>query len=170
MKISIKRLTPKNEEEFFDFVKRQEENDLNFFTRWKESLNSEKLLKNFVNKECNKKEKDGIRIVAKSSDGQIYGLGLVDFFKSLNKKHVAIVGTIVDKKIRGKGIGKQLLHEEIKIGKKFSKKKLRATVHEHNVESMNLHLSAGFKIEGKFIAEEFDGEYRNVMSLALFLD
>ena len=69
------------------------------------------------------------------------------------------------------GIGKKLLEKEIELGEKYKKKKLRATVHEHNISSMKLHLSLGFTVEGKFVAEEFDqGEFRNVMSLALFLN
>lgn len=170
MKILIEQLKPDDEKNFFDFIKRQDKNDLKLFTRWKNYISSKKLLKKFVSEECNKKEEEGIRIIAKLPDGQICGFGLIDFFKESLKKHVAIVGIIVDKKNRGHGIGKQLLKKEIEIGRKYNKKKLRATVHEHNIESMEIHQSVDFKIEGKFVAEEFDGKYRNVISLALFLE
>lgn len=170
MKILIENLKPHDEKKFFDFIKRQDKSDLILFTRWRNYSSSEKLLKKFVYEECNKKEEEGVRIIAKSIDGQIHGFGLIDFFNEPIKKHVAIVGTIVDKNNRGHGIGKQLLEKELEIGRKYNKKKLRATIHEHNVESMKLHLSVDFKVEGRFVAEEFDGKYRNVISLALFLE
>lgn len=171
MNFSIEPLTSKDEKNFLDFIKSQEKSDLKFFTRWNNSIKSEEDLKKLVTYECNLNPKNGFRIIAQTEDGKIFGFGLIDFFTELQKKHVAIVGTIVDKKMRKMSIGKKLLEKEIKIGKKYKKKKLRATVHEHNTSSMKLHFSLGFTVEGKFVAEEFDqDEFRNVMSLALFLN
>jgi L-amino acid N-acyltransferase YncA len=67
-------------------------------------------------------------------------------------------------------LGKKLLKNEIEISRKSKKNKIRATIHEHNVDSVKLHQSLGFKIEGKFVNEEFYDEYWTVLSLALFLD
>ena len=169
METIITKLNSKDKKDLTDFViKHRNDRDLKFFTRW-DSLKSTNEVKRFVKSECDKKIQDGIRIIARTMKGDIVGYGLIDFFKNSSKKHVGIVGTFVDKSMRGKGIGKQLLLKEIDIGKKYNLKKLRATVHEHNPQSTKLHLSCGFKIEGKFVAEEFDGRYRNVLSMAYFL-
>ena len=170
MKFSIKNLTIEDSDVFLEFIKKQDKSDLSLFTRWKKFLVSDELLKKFVNEECEKKSSDGIRIIAKTDEGKICGFGLIDFFTEFSKQHVAIVGTITDKSMRNTGVGKKLLQCEIEIGREFKKKKLRAIVHEHNIASMKLHTSKGFQLEGKFVAEEYDGEYRNVLSLALFLD
>ena len=169
MEISIVELKPSDVDEFYSFIKRQEKNDLELFTRWRDHAHSDELLKKFSKDECNKNLEDGIRIVAKIDKKSICGFGLIDFFKHSSKKHVAAVGTIVDKKYRGHGIGKKLLEKEVEIGKLNNKIKLRATIHEENIESLNLHKSLNFEIEGKFVAEEFVNKYRNVLSLALFL-
>jgi L-amino acid N-acyltransferase YncA len=168
--ILIEKLKTEDEAGFYDFIKRQNEEDLLLFTRWRSYISSESLLKKFIHQECNIDESSGLRLIAKDSDNKICGYGLIDFFKENSKKHVAVVGTMVDNKLRQQGIGKQLLSKEIEICKNFNKKKIRATVHEHNIGSFKLHQSLGFLIEGKFIAEEFYGKYINVLSLALFTE
>ena len=170
MNIIIEKLKVEDEAGFYDFIKRQNEEDLLLFTRWRSYISSELLLKKFVHQECIIDESSGLRIIAKDSVNKICGYGLIDFFKENSKKHVAVVGTIVDNKFRQQGIGKQLLSKEIEICKNFNKKKIRATVHEHNIGSVKLHQSLGFLIEGKFIGEEFYGKYINVLSLALFTE
>lgn len=168
MNIIIKQLTIEEKDNFSNFIKDQDADDLNFFTRWQDHSISKIHLNNIINDECSKSVDDGIRIIA-IYDKKICGFGLIDFFQSPKKNHVAVVGTIVDKHMRGKKIGTLLIQKEISICQEFKKKKLRATVHEHNVGSMKLHLSAGFHEEGKFIGEEFDGKFRNIVSLAKFL-
>jgi L-amino acid N-acyltransferase YncA len=164
----ITKLNSKDKKDLTNFVmKHRNDTELKFFTRWN-VLKSRNEIEKFVKNECNKKTSDGIRIIARTIKGDIIGYGLVDFFKTPSKRHVGIVGTFVDKSTRGKGVGKQLLLKEIEVGKKHNLKKLRATIHEHNIQSTKLHLSCGFRIEGRFVAEEFDGRYRNVLSLALF--
>ena len=169
MDFQITRLQSHDIESMKDFIKNQSKDDLDFFTRWKKS-DSLEILKQIVLDECNLSPDVGTRIIAKNSDGQIIGFGLIDFFKESKKKHVSVVGTIVDKKFRGLGIGKKLLESEIEISKQNQKNKIRATVHEHNIASVKLHQSLGFVIEGKFVNEEYDVEYRNVLSLALFIN
>jgi RimJ/RimL family protein N-acetyltransferase len=169
LSLTIKNLTIKDSKDFFEFIKKQDKSDLSLFTRWKSCIDSDKLLTKFVDEECKKNPVNGIRIIARTNEGKICGFGLIDFFTDISKQHVAIVGTVTDKSMRNIGIGKDLLQREIEIGQKFKKKKLRATVHEHNIPSLKLHSSLGFQQEGKFVAEEYDGEYRNVLSLALFL-
>lgn len=171
MNIIIEKLKPSDEDVFYDFIKDQNNEDLFLFTRWKNYLSSESLLRKFIHEECNIDESSGLRLIARELDNQICGYGLIDFFEDSTKKHVAVVGTMVNHKFRQKGIGKQLLSKEIEICKNFKKKKIRVTVHEHNVASLKLHQKLGFLIEGKFIAEEYDnGKYRNVISLALFTE
>ena len=170
MNFTIKNLTINDSKDFFEFIKKQDKSELSLFTRWKSCIGSDDLLKKFVNEECKKNPLDGIRIIAKTDEGKICGFGLIDFFTDASKQHVAIVGTVTDKSMRNVGIGKNLLQREIEIGQEFKKKKLRATVHEHNIPSLKLHSSLGFQQEGKFVAEEYDGEYRNVLSLALFIE
>ena len=170
MNIDISKLTPSDAESFFIFIKNQNENDHFLFTRWKNYLNSDEKLKNLVEKECNLPEKEGFRIVARDSNGKICGYGLIDFFIQPEKQHVSAVGTIVDKEFRGQGIGKQLLQEEINLSKSKNILKVRASAHEHNIQSVNLHKSLGFEVEGKFVAEEFNEKYLTVVSMALFLE
>ena len=79
------------------------------FTRWKDSINSNERLDSIVGSECNLLEKNGFRLIAKNQDGVICGYGLIDFFPQEEKKHVSVVGTIIDKKFRNQGIGTQLL-------------------------------------------------------------
>lgn len=167
--INITKLTLKDKKNFTDFILRHRtDSELQFFTRWY-ILNPKLEIQKFVKHECGMKPRDGLRILAKTTSGDIIGYGLVDFFRNPIKKHVGVVGTFVDKDMRGKGIGKKLLSYEIKIGKRNRLKKLRATIHEDNIPSLKLHLSCGFKIEGKFYSEEFHRKYKNVLSLALFL-
>jgi len=168
LNINIKQLTIEEKDNFSNFIKNQNVVDLYFFTRWKDHSISKTHLNNIINEECTKSKDDGIRIIA-ICDQKICGFGLIDFFKSPEKNHVAVIGTIVDKNMRGKKIGTLLIQKEISICQELKKKKLRATVHEHNIGSMKLHLSAGFHEEGKFIDEEFDGKFRNIVSLAKFL-
>lgn len=167
--INITKLTLKDEKNFANFIlKHRNDSELQFFTRW-HPLKSKLEIQKFVKHECRMKPRDGLRILAKTTSGNITGYGLVDFFQNPVKKHVGVVGTFVDKDMRRKGIGKKLLSYEIKIGKRNRLKKLRATIHEDNTPSLKLHLSCGFKIEGRFYREEFYSKYKNVLSLALFL-
>lgn len=167
MDFTIQKLTLSEKQYLINFINKQSKNDLDFFTRWnKPDESTEKI----VDTECTIASTIGERIIAKTSSGQIIGFGLVDFFEEPKKSHVSIVGTIVDKEFRGLGLGKKLLENEIDISRKRKKNKIRATVHEHNIESLKLHQSCGFEIEGKFVNEEFHGKYWNVLSLALFLN
>ena len=170
MKINISRLTSSDKELFLKFIKRQNIEDHFLFTRWKDSINSNERLDSIVNSECNLLEKNGFRLIAKNQDGVICGYGLIDFFSQQEKKHVSIVGTIVDKEFRNQGIGTQLLKEEIQLSKLHNKLKIRASAHEHNIPSIRLHESLGFTNEGVFVAEEFKEKYLNVVSMALFLE
>lgn len=169
MNFEITSLHPNDSKNLENFIKHQSEDDLFFFSRWK-NYDSSNVFKKIIFDECNISPEIGVRIVAKNSSNEIIGFGLIDFFKEKNKKHVSIVGTIVDKKYRGLKIGKKLLEHEIQISKNNKKIKIRATAHEHNIASVKLHQSLGFSIEGKFVNEEFDTEYRNVLSLALFVN
>ena len=109
MKINISRLTSSDKELFLKFIKRQNVEDHFLFTRWKDSINSNERLDSIVGSECNLLEKNGFRLIAKNQDGVICVYGLIDFFPQEEKKHVSVVGTIIDKKFRNQGIGTQLL-------------------------------------------------------------
>ncbi len=169
MKINISRLQFSDKEEFLKFIKHQNFEDHSFFTRWKNFLHSDVELNSIVDKECNLSAKNGFRLIARNENGIICGYGLIDFFEEDEKKHVSVVGTIVDRDFRNQGIGSQLLKEEIQLCKLNNKLKIRASTHEHNVSSINLHESLGFTKEGIFIAEEFKENYLNIVSMALFL-
>ena len=109
LKINISRLTSSDKELFLKFIKRQNIEDHFLFTRWKDSINSNERLDSIVGSECNLLEKNGFRLIAKNQDGVICVYGLIDFFPQEEKKHVSVVGTIIDKKFRNQGIGTQLL-------------------------------------------------------------
>lgn len=163
----IRKLDVNDEEKLFNFLHQQDLSDANLYTRLRGIIGSEDKLRKFSHDECSIKEIEGERIIALYSE-EISGLGLLDYFNNPEKKHVALVGIIVDKKIRGKGLGKKLLSKIVDIGIQKNIHKFRANVHEHNVSSMKMVKSLGFKEEGKFIDEEFDGQFHNVVSLALF--
>lgn len=167
MDFTIQKLTLSEKLSLMNFINKQSKNDLELFTRWNKSNES---IEKIANTECTITSIIGERIIAKTTSDQIIGFGLVDFFEEPKKNHVSIVGTIVDKEFRGLGLGKKLLEYEIDISRKRKKNKIRATVHEHNIESLKLHQSLGFEIEGKFVNEEFYGKYWTVLSLALFLN
>lgn len=167
MDFTIQKLTLSEKPSLINFINKQSKNDLDLFTRWNKSNET---IEKIANTECTIASTTGERIIAKTPSGQVIGFGLVDFFEDPKKNHVSIVGTIVDKEFRGLGLGKRLLEHEIDISRKRKKNKIRATVHEHNIESLKLHQSLGFEIEGKFVNEEFHGKYWTVLSLALFLN
>ena len=170
MDISISKLTTSDKHDLVNFIKKQDLEDHLLFTRWKDVVDSKEKLSQTVENECNLSKKNGLRLVGKTSTGKICAFGLIDFFLQKEKNHVALVGTIVAKEFRHQGIGKQMLREEINQSKLYLKTKIRASAHEHNIASIKLHKSLGFKEEGNFIAEEFNGKFLNVISMALFIE
>ena len=170
MEILISKLVSTDKDDLLNFIRKQNLEDHFLFTRWKDVINSPEKLLDIAENECNLSQKVGLRIIGRSSIGEICAFGLIDFFSQKEKKHVALVGTIVDKEFRQKGIGKQMLKEEIYQSELHHKSKIRASAHEHNIASIKLHKSLGFIQEGKFIAEEFNGKFLNVVSMALFVD
>ena len=170
MEILISKLVSTDKDDLLNFIKKQNLDDHFLFTRWKDVINSPEKLLDIAENECNLSQKVGLRIIGRSSIGEICAFGLIDFFSQKEKKHVALVGTIVDKEFRQKGIGKQMLKEEIYQSELHHKSKIRASAHEHNIASIKLHKSLGFIQEGKFIAEGMDGKFLNVVSMALFMD
>lgn len=167
MDFIIQKLTLSDEPSLIDFVNKQSKEDLKFFRRWNKLNQSREKL---VRTDCTISFLNGERIVAKTPSDKIMGFGLVDFFEESEKKHISVVGTIVDKEFRGLGLGKKLLENEIQISKKRKINKIRSTIHENNINSVKLHQSLGFHIEGTFVNEEFHKKFQNVLSLALFID
>ena len=100
MDFIIQKLTLSDEPSLLDFVNKQSEEDLKFFRRWNKLNQSREKI---VRTDCTISFLNGERIIAKTQSNQIIGFGLVDFFEESEKKHISVVGTIVDKEFRGLG-------------------------------------------------------------------
>jgi RimJ/RimL family protein N-acetyltransferase len=90
------------------------------------------------------------------------------FFNINTKKgtqaHCGSVGVVIDKKFWGRGIGKRIVEEGIKLAKKRKLKKLTYHTVEYNKRSINLAKELGFRLAGKLKKQIFmDKKYYDLL-------
>ena len=96
----------------------------------------------------NIKKKKGIYLVVEV-DGKIMGNAAVELHKNEQKKHVGVLGIMLRKEARGKGIGEKLLRCAIEEAKKVLKVKIiTLEVMGSNKVAEHLYKKCGFKVIG----------------------
>jgi len=102
---------------------------------------------------------------------RILGFGHLDFFSRKEKEHVVKLGIVLHQRYQGKGFGKKLLDSMIADAARMGIEKIWLATYADNPRSLDLYRSRGFIVEGVFRREEkVHGRYRDVMSMALFLN
>jgi len=98
--------------------------------------------------------------------------GHIQITDPIHKAHVARLGVCVHPAHRQNGWGTQVVGRLIQEAQAMGLKKLVATVFADNKAMLHIyHDKFGFKIEGHYRREEcWEGEYRDILSLARFLD
>jgi len=137
------------------------------YTHFGYSLDPAKASKS-VFRELKKKELRGYVLV----EGQrIIGFGHLNFFSVKQKRHVVRLGIVLHPVYQGKGLGKILLDYMISDANRLGKEKIWLATYSDNPRALELYRGRGFTIEGVFRKEEkVNGKYRDVLSLALFLN
>lgn len=106
-------------------------------------------------------------IVTKTDDICIGHVGFYNIdFRTRKAEFAIIVG---DQNCQGKGIGKKVTKEMLRIGfKELNLHKIYLTVLESNIKAINLYKSFGFHNDGILIDEVFrDGSYHNMFLMSL---
>lgn len=81
--------------------------------------------------------------------GQVVGLVMLKRYSNARKKHVGVIGLMVDRNYQGKGIGNLLLEKIIKLADySLGIKRLELNVFSDNERAIKLYEKHGFKIEG----------------------
>lgn len=100
---------------------------------------------------------------------ELIGYGFLTLFNKSSKKHNCILGIVIADKMQNKGIGKVICKKMIREAWKNKLTKIWLTVHEDNLTAIKLYKQLGFQLEGIFMDDEnHDGNYKNILSLALF--
>ncbi len=99
---------------------------------------------------------------------------IVGFFNINIKKgtqaHCGSIGVVIDKKFWGGGMGKKIVKEGIKLGKKRKLKKLTYHTVEYNKRSINLAKELGFRLAGRLKKQIFiDKKYYDLLIFEKFL-
>jgi ribosomal protein S18 acetylase RimI-like enzyme len=104
-------------------------------------------------------------------DGEkMAGFGHLDTFQKKEKGHVMKLGIVLHPLYQGKGLGKMLLDFMVADAERLGKEKIWLATYSDNPRALSLFRSRGFVVEGVFSREEkVEGEYRDVVSMALFL-
>lgn len=89
------------------------------------------------------------------SDGEVIAYG--GFHKVLDEGQIANIAVRSD--MRGKGVGRQLMQELLKLAKDNGVKRITLEVKDVNVRAINLYKSLGFTVEGirkRYYANRYD--------------
>lgn len=82
-------------------------------------------------------------------EGQVIGLVMLKRYSNARKKHVGVIGLMVDRNYQGMGIGNLLLEKIINLAdNKLNIKRLELNVFIDNERAIKLYEKHGFKIEG----------------------
>ena len=85
------------------------------------------------------------------------------------KEHIARIGFALLEEYRGRGLGSMMV--DYVLGEMRGKRKVEATVYSDNTAMLTIYFKRGFHVEGCFVdAERWDGQRRDVLSLARFND
>jgi len=104
-------------------------------------------------------------------DSKVVGFGHLDRFERKEKRHVVKLGIVVAPDYRSRGIGRKLMVAMIRQARQTGIKKIWLATYADNMTAIHLYRSLGFVTEGVFRKEEFvDTRYRDVISMAIFLD
>lgn len=101
----------------------------------------------------------------------ILGLGHLDFFSKKEKRHVVRLGIVIHQRYQCRGLGSKLLDFMIEDATKRGLEKIWLATYADNQHAFGLYRSRGFVVEGVYHKEEkVQGRYRDIISMALFLD
>lgn len=138
-------------------IEKLHEKDKNQFLRFMDSIKNDFLPKRQQSKSYLDKyftNKDYYLLVMKESN---YIIGYLAFKKEYNKR-VKIVGIGIDKKYRGKGLGKKIMNEAIKKIRKIKPRSIYTRTWETNLASQTVMKNAGFKFYRKSKNDRVNGE------------
>jgi len=119
-------------------------------------LKDEKEIKKLLKQLTSSKINFNIKLILKDNncnclviedEGRVIGFGSLVLGIVPCRGYLAkIEDVVVDEKYRGKGLGKKLMQELIKIAKKKKIKNVNLTSHPKRVEARKLYESLGFKL------------------------
>lgn len=82
-------------------------------------------------------------------EGHVIGIVMLKRYSNNRKKHVGVIGLMVDRNYQGRGIGNLLLERIINIAdNKLGIKRLELNVFVDNERAIKLYEKHGFKVEG----------------------
>lgn len=110
------------------------------------------------------------RIFVAVEDERIIGAAWITSSDKESARFTAEIALIVAPDHRLKGIGSALLSTLIGYAKAGGLRKLWLRVYEDNIRAVKLYEKFGFKVEGRFERQEWDGDRPlTVLSMGLFL-
>ncbi len=104
-------------------------------------------------------------------NNEIVGIGTIDSSLKPRLRHIGILGIVIRQSHIGKGLGRTLMNELIDRSKANGQtKKISLITRADNTNAIILYESLGFKQEGLFQYDTYDGtQYYDSLSMALFL-
>jgi L-amino acid N-acyltransferase YncA len=103
-------------------------------------------------------------VVIEDNEGIVRGWASINVFNSrCSYRCVGDISIYIDRNMRGKGLGRQILNSLIEIAKKQEFHKLVLSTFEFNDKGKKLYKSAGFREVGTYINQGIlDGRFVNI--------
>ena len=154
-----------NASTFREFLLGLSQDTLYMFNHFGTDINSSNV-DSMVQKELSRK--DRIKFFSFAGNKMI-SYSFLALFDKPTKKHNCILGIVIGDGWQGKGHGKAICKHMVARAWESGLEKIWLNVYSDNPAAIHLYRSAGFEVEGVFMADEIDEKTdRHVISMATF--